>query len=68
MPDNPISIREALDYEVRASWWARFAPSPFHDLAASYFAWRVRRRYNRYHSSRHYSIPSVANRVRTGRI
>lgn len=62
-PDIPISIREALDYEVRASWWARFAPPFLHDLTASYFAWKVRRRYNRYRASRHHRAIAISRTV-----
>lgn len=42
--------REAiLDYEVRASWWTPWFP--FRELAGSYFAWKVRRKFRRYQAS-----------------
>jgi hypothetical protein len=47
-----ITMRQALDYEVRASGWAQYISWPWlQELSSSYFAWRVRRRYGRYTAS-----------------
>jgi len=40
---------EALDYELRSSWWASFIFwSKGQELAGSYFAWKVKRKMKRY--------------------
>jgi hypothetical protein len=44
-----VTRTEILDYEVRASWWACWCP--WHALAATYFAWKVRRKWRRYEGS-----------------
>jgi hypothetical protein len=44
-----ITPRDILDYEIRSSWWACLISNPrLQDLAASYFAWKVRRKLRRY--------------------
>lgn len=41
-----------LEYEVRASWWARDVSwPPLQRLASRYFAWKVNRKYGRYLAS-----------------
>lgn len=42
-----------IDYEIRSSWWASFIWWKWgQDLAGSYFASKVRRKYNRYLTSK----------------
>lgn len=48
-----MDMREILDYEIRASWWAGWVGiTPLQDLAGKYFAWKVRRKYARWVASR----------------
>lgn len=38
-----------LDYEIASSWWAPLVGNSWlQDRVASYFAWKVRRKYRRY--------------------
>ena len=38
-----------LDYEIRASWWACYVSWGWaRNVAASYFAWKVNRKVNRW--------------------
>lgn len=47
-----VDQRRLLDYEVRASWWASWISNDkLQDLTASYFAWKVRRKYARWRAS-----------------
>jgi hypothetical protein len=40
---------QVLEYELNASWWAPLVWWGWgQSLAASYFAWKVRRKWNRY--------------------
>jgi hypothetical protein len=48
-PVNHITLRQAIEYEVRASWWTPFVP--FHRLAGCYFRWKALRKYRRYFAS-----------------
>jgi hypothetical protein len=42
-----------LDYEIRSSWWAELIWFEWgQNLAASYFVWKVKRKYKRYLISR----------------
>ena len=44
-----------MDYEVSSSWWASFMFWKWgQDLAGSYYAWKVRRKYGRYIKVKHY--------------
>lgn len=44
-----LNIDDTLMYEVYSSWWAPFIGHPFlQNLAAMYFAWRVKRKHRRY--------------------
>lgn len=44
---------QCLDYEIRASWWACWIRwKPLQHLTARYFAWKVRRKYNRWFDSK----------------
>lgn len=44
-----ITKDQALQYEVRSSWWAKWISNEtLADLAAKYFAWKVIRKYRRY--------------------
>jgi len=44
-----MTLREAMLYEINASWWASYISSPrLQDLSARYFAWKTRRKYHRY--------------------
>lgn len=41
-----------IDYEVRGTWWAQLISlTPLQNLAAKYFAAKVRRKYNRMEKS-----------------
>lgn len=45
--------RVVLDYEIRSSWWASWIGNEkLQNLAASYFAWKVRRKCGRWEQSR----------------
>lgn len=47
-----ISANQILDYEVKSSWWASFVFWGWgQELAASYFAWKVKAKYARYSRS-----------------
>jgi len=47
--DDQITVRQALYYEIRGSWWGRFIGwNWLQSLSAAYFAWKVRRKYGRY--------------------
>lgn len=42
-----------FDYEIRGTWWVGFIWFTWgQNLAAKYFAWKVRKKYNRYFLSR----------------
>ena len=44
-----ISRNQVLDYEVQSSWWASWVWWSWgRNLAGSYFAWKVKRKYGRY--------------------
>lgn len=44
-----ISLFQAFDYEIRAAGWpARVSVPWMQNLAARYFAWKVRRKYTKY--------------------
>ena len=45
-----IDRDDILDYEIRASaWWVgKVGWAPLSKLVAKYFAWKVRRKYDRY--------------------
>ena len=46
-----ITYKEALDYEIRASWWAPWVSIGWmQDIAARYFAWKVKRKMRRVRS------------------
>lgn len=43
---------EALDYEIRASWWASHISNRFlQNYIGLYFAWKVARKFRRYQDS-----------------
>ena len=45
---NPIDIQQALEYEIESSWWAELIGAAWaQDLAARYFAWKVKRKMGR---------------------
>ena len=45
-------LRVVLDYEIRSSWWAAWIGNDrLRNLAASYFAWKVRRKFARWEQS-----------------
>ena len=47
-----MSPSELLDYEIRASWWAAWVSwPPLQEIVSQYFAWKTRRKYNRYVTS-----------------
>jgi hypothetical protein len=44
-----ITIRDALDYEIRSSWWACWISNDIlQTVSGKYFAWKVNRKYMRY--------------------
>ena len=46
---RPLSLDEVLDYEIRSHWlasWIGFEWGQY--LIGKYFAWKLRRKYNRY--------------------
>lgn len=44
-----ISIDDAIDYEIKASWWASWIGWEWgQTLAGKYFAWKVQCKYARY--------------------
>lgn len=48
-----MNIADFLDYEIRSSWWAEYVWWGWgQELTASYFAWKVKRKYARYIDSR----------------
>lgn len=48
-PHRLDMCRVILDYEIRSSWWACWlSNSRLQDIAASYFAWKVRRKCRRW--------------------
>lgn len=50
-PPLYITRAQALAYEVSSSWWAGMVSWKWaQDLAARYFAWKVKRKYNRYNN------------------
>ena len=65
MKQQLISRKDILAYEVHSSWWAGLAGlTGLRELAASWFAWKVRRKYRRYEASlresvQQYSSPAV---------
>lgn len=43
------SLKQILDYEIGSSKWACYLFLPWmHELAGSYYAWKVRRKYTSY--------------------
>lgn len=49
-----VDLRRAiLDYEIRSSWWVSWISNErLQNLAASYFGWKVRRKWRRWEQSR----------------
>lgn len=48
-----ITLRQALDYEIRSSWWASFISGAFgQHLAGKYFSNKVSRKHRRYLKSK----------------
>ncbi len=44
-----MNLKQFLDYEVRSSWWAGLIWWEWgQNLAASYFVWKTKRKFNRY--------------------
>lgn len=49
MVQRKLTREEILDYEVKASWWAARVNNRYlQELAGSYFAWKINRKYNHY--------------------
>tara|TARA_R110002033_G_scaffold60171_1_gene110189 strand:+ start:4899 stop:5153 length:255 start_codon:yes stop_codon:yes gene_type:complete len=43
------SLRDCLDYEIRSSWWASWIFFEWgQEISGAYFAWKTKRKYNRY--------------------
>lgn len=43
-----MTICDALRYEIAASWWAEHISNKWlQEIAGRYFAWKVRRKWNR---------------------
>ncbi len=53
MSEPPITPAQALDYEIRGSWWATI-PGPFYlgSIARRYFGWKARFKHAIYRRSR----------------
>lgn len=46
---KPLSIHDILLYEIHSHWFAGKIKNTFlQELMGKYFAWKVRRKYNRY--------------------
>ena len=46
---NRLSMQEVLNYEIHSHWLASWIGFEWgQDLMGKYFAWKVRRKYNRY--------------------
>jgi hypothetical protein len=42
-------VSEILNYEINSSWWAGLISNKYlQNLASSYFAWKVKRKHDRY--------------------
>lgn len=55
--ENPINITQALTYEIKSSWWASKISNKFLSrLAGRYFAFKVKRKYDRYILNTYQSI------------
>jgi hypothetical protein len=50
VPAKPqVSIHTLAHYEICGAWWPAFVSwGPLQNLVASYFAWKVKRKYRRY--------------------
>jgi len=47
------SLHAFLDYEIRSSWWASWISWDWlQELSGRYFAWKTRRKYERYKMSK----------------
>ena len=47
--DNSLSVKQILEYECHSHWLASWIGFEWgQDLMGKYFAWKVRRKYNRY--------------------
>ena len=50
-----LSVSEILDYEINSSWIAsKISNKYLQKLLGSYFAWKVRRKHNRYLINKHW--------------
>lgn len=50
--ERKVSINQALDYEIRGSFWASSINSRrLQNLAAKYYTWKVSRKHSRYTKS-----------------
>ena len=49
-----MTPEQCLDYEVRSSWrWVKWLHrGPMSNLMSAYFAWKVKRKYNRWFDSK----------------
>lgn len=58
-----LSISSILDYEVRSSWWASLVSNYYlQKLSGRYFAWKIKRKYNRYLISRNWQTEIIKNK------
>ena len=49
MTPERITQKQAMVYEVAASWWASWVfIALMQEMTSSYFAWKVRRKWKRY--------------------
>lgn len=47
-----MKIQDFIQYEIRSSWWACYIGNPFlQDLSGRYFAWKTKRKFNRFKKS-----------------
>lgn len=60
----PVPITDLIYYEISSSWWARGLSNPLlQQWAGRYYAWKVKRRYQRYCQSLMTGVPSRAMRT-----
>jgi hypothetical protein len=46
---NPITIHQAVEYELCSSWWASWISNPsLQELSALYFVWKAKRKFRIY--------------------
>lgn len=61
--EAPLPIQVYLDWEINNSWFAGYISNPWlQDKIASYYVWKVKRKYARYKRNYHiYLSMKIAN-------